>query len=376
VSAEVAVAVVLCTGAGLLVRSFVGLVNVNPGYDASGVVAFQLVWPTGHVSDPTRLYQEVLSRLHADPAIRAAAATDVLPVGGASAFHMTLGGLPVASGSEPMTMRIVTRDYFQAMGMRVIEGRTFAERSPAYPELIVNQEFVRRYFAHMDPVGHLVGDSTRYQVVGVVNDVKFGSLTASDQAEYYVDLTRFGLTEATRPYFVVRSVTSIGGLGSQVRAAVRSLDPELGVDLNQQSMAELISASVAKPKFNAFVLGAFAVIALVLAAVGIFGVLSHSVAQRTREIGIRLAIGAAPARVLTGVLRQSLILTGAGACIGLIVAAMVTTYLRSLLFGVTPLDPSTFVAVAVLFLFIALVASYLPAARASRVDPLVALRHE
>jgi putative ABC transport system permease protein len=376
VTAEVAVAAVLCVGAGLLVRSFVGLVNVNPGYDVTGVMAFQIVWPAGHVRDQTHLYEEVLSRLHRDPIVNAAAATDVLPVGGASAFHMTLGGLPVASGSEPMTMRIVTREYFQAIGMRMIEGRTFSETNPAYPELIVNQEFVRRYFPNRNPIGYVVGDATRYQVVGVVNDVKFGGLTGSDQAEYYVDLSRFGLTEATRPYFVVRSAAPLGALGSHVRAAVRSLDPQLGVDLNQQSMAELISASVARPRFNTFVLGAFAMIALALAAVGIYGVLSHSVAQRTREIGIRLAIGAAPSRVLIGVLRQSLILASAGAAIGLIIAAGVTRYLRSLLFEVTPIDPSTFAAVAVLFLLVSLLASYLPAARASHVDPQVALRHD
>jgi putative ABC transport system permease protein len=141
-------------------------------------------------------------------------------------------------------------------------------------------------------------------------------------------------------------------------------------------MTELISASVARPRFNTFVLGAFAMIALALAAVGIYGVLSHSVAQRTREIGIRLAIGAAPSRVLIGVLRQSLILASAGAAIGLIIAAGVTRYLRSLLFEVTPIDPSTFAAVAVLFLLVSLLASYLPAARASHVDPQVALRHD
>ena len=377
VVAEVALAVVLCVSAGLLVRSFVGLVNVNPGYDVKDVISFQIVWPTGHVSDPTHLYQEVLSRLDADPAIQALAATDVLPIGGASAFHMTLGGLPVAPGSEPMIMRIVSRKYFQAMGMRIIEGRTFSGVGrTAYPEVIVNQEFVRRYYPGTNPIGQLVGDATRYQVVGVVNDVRLGSLTAGVRAEYYVDLTRFGLTEATRPHFVVRSAADIGVLGPRIRSAVRSVDPQVGVDLNQQTMAELISASVAKPRFNTFVLGAFAIVALALATVGIYGVMSHAVTQRTREIGIRMAIGAAPSRVLAAVLRQSMTLTGMGAAIGLLGAAAVTKYLKSMLFELTPLDPSTFIAVAVLFLLVALLASYLPAARASRVDPLVALRHD
>jgi putative ABC transport system permease protein len=377
VAAEVALAVVLCVGAGLLVRSFVGLVNVNLGYDAKDVIAFQVVPPAGQVSDPTRLYQDILSRLDTIPSIQAAAATDVLPIAGAGAFHLTLAGLPTAPGSEPMIMRIVSRQYFRAMAMRITEGRTFSEAGPAaYPELIVNQEFVRRYLPGTNAVGQLVGDQPRYQVVGVVNDVRHGGLSGGVRAEYYVDLTRFGLTDAVRPYFVVRSAADHGVLASMIRSAVRGVDPRLGVDLNQQSMVELISASVARPRFNMVVLTAFAIVALALATVGIYGILSHAVTQRTREIGIRIAIGASPSRVLAAVLRQSLTLTGTGAAIGLLVAAAVTRYLESMLFELAPLDPPTFAGVAALFLLVALLASYLPAARASRVDPLVALRHE
>jgi predicted permease len=377
VAGEVALAVVLSVGAGLLVRSFAGLVNVDPGYNARGVMTFQIVPPAGGVSDPTRLYEEVLSRLHANPAIQAAAATDVLPIAGAGAFHLTISGLPAAAGSEPMIMRIVSRNYFQALAIRIIDGRTFSDGGPAdYPELIVNQEFVRRYFPGTNAVGQLVGDEPRYRVVGVVNDVRHGGLAAGVRAEYYVDLTRFGLTEAVRPYFVVRSAADHGSLASVVRSAVRGVDPRLGVDLSQQTMAEMISASIARPRFNTFVLTAFAIVALTLAAVGIYGVLSHAVVGRTREIGIRIAIGASPSRVLTHVVRQSLLLTGVGAAIGLLVAAAVTRYLKSMLFELAPLDPLTFAAVAVLFLVVALLASWLPAARASRVDPLVALRHD
>jgi hypothetical protein len=263
------------------------------------------------------------------------------------------------------------------MAMRVTEGRTFSEAGPAaYPELIVNQEFVRRYLPGTNAVGQLVGDQPRYQVVGVVNDVRHGGLSGGVRAEYYVDLTRFGLTDAVRPYFVVRSAADHGVLASMIRSAVRGVDPRLGVDLNQQSMVELISASVARPRFNMVVLTAFAIVALALATVGIYGILSHAVTQRTREIGIRIAIGASPSRVLAAVLRQSLTLTGTGAAIGLLVAAAVTRYLESMLFELAPLDPPTFAGVAALFLLVALLASYLPAARASRVDPLVALRHE
>jgi predicted permease len=276
-----------------------------------------------------------------------------------------------------MIMRIVSRQYFAAIGMRILQGRTFSDRdASAYPEVIVNQEFVRRYLSGTNPIGQLVGDSPRYQIVGVVNDVRTGSLTTGLRAEYYVDLVHFGLTEATRPHFVVRSAADPAVLGPQVRSAVRSVDPQLGVDLSQESMAELISASVAKPRFNTFVLGAFAIVALAMAIVGIYGLMSHAVTQRTREIGIRMAIGATPSRVLTAVLGRSMKLTGTGAAIGLLAAAAVTKYLKSMLFELSPLDPLTFVAIAVLFLLVALLACYLPAARASRVDPLVALRHE
>ena len=378
VVAEVALAVVLCVGAGLLVRSFIGLVNVNPGYDTRGVTTFQLVPPFGHSFDTTRVYQDVLSRLSADPAIQAAAATDILPVAGASAFHLNLLDLPAATGSEPMTLRLVTRQYFQAMGMRLVEGRTFADAGAApYQELILSEEFVRRYFHGKSPLGQIVtAGPARYQVVGVVNDARQSGLNAKLRAEYYVDLTRFGLTQATRPHFVVRSGADTSHLGPLIRSTVKDIDPRLGVDLNQQTMAELTSASVATPRFNTFVLTAFAAVALALAIVGIYGVLSHAVTRRTREIGIRMAVGAKPSRVLAMILRQSLIVTGAGAVIGLLMAAGTTRYLESMLFELTPLDPWTFLAVAAMALVVAVLAAYPPAARASRVDPLAALRHD
>ena len=179
---QVAMAVVLCVGAGLVVRSFITLVNVNPGYDARNVMTFQIVLPSGQATSPGRLYDEVLSRLDADPTVQAAGATDVLPIAGASAFHFALAGLPIAPGPDhQMVMRIVSRQYFQAMGMAILEGRTFSEAGRSiHPEVMVNQEFVRRYFGGMTPLGQVVGDSSsRYEVIGVVNDVKHAGLAAS-----------------------------------------------------------------------------------------------------------------------------------------------------------------------------------------------------
>jgi ABC-type antimicrobial peptide transport system permease subunit len=210
--------------------------------------------------------------------------------------------------------------------------------------------------------------------VGIVNDVRHGGLEASVQPEYYVDLSRFGLTDATRPHFVVRSKASSAALAPVIRAAIQSVVADAGVNLNQQTMAELVSTSVAKPRFNTILLGAFAVMALLLSAVGIYGVMTHVVTCRTREIGIRMALGAGRSGVIGLVLRQSMTMTLAGAAIGVIGATAVTRYLKAMLFELRPLDPLTFGLVVVLFIGVALLASLLPVARASRVDPLVALR--
>lgn len=232
----------------------------------------------------------MIAKLGADPAIEAIAATDILPVAGASAFHLNLGNLPVAAGSEPMALRIVTRQYFHAMGMRLIEGRTFEAGAVPYAEVILSEEFARRYFPNSSPLGQiLTAGQARYQVVGVVNDARQSGLNAKLRAEYYVDLTRFGLTTATRPHFVVRTAADTSHIGPLIRSTVQNIDPLLGVDLNQE-------------------------------------------------------------------------------------AAGTSRYLESMLFELTPLDPWTFLAVAAMALVLAVLAAYPPAARASRVDPVIALR--
>jgi putative ABC transport system permease protein len=377
---EIAMAMMLFIGAGLLIRSFVTLVNVNPGYDARNVLTFQVVLPPGRFADPREFYDQLIARLESVPMVQSVGATDVLPIAGSGGFHFSLGGLPTPPGpSDTMVMRVVTRNYFSAMGIRVIEGRPFSDRDGVggRRSILVNREFAQRYFGLRNPVGWIVGQAPlTYEVIGVVDDVRHAGLQAEIQPEYYVDLREFALSEATRPYFAVRTRGDTADLVPTIRSVVRQIDARAGVDLNLARMSDIVSASVTRPRFYTALLSTFAAIAVALAVIGIYGVMAHSVAQRTREIGIRVALGARRSQILALVLRQGIALTLAGICIGLAGAAAITRYLEGMLFGLTPLDPATFVAVSVMLAMIATAASYVPARRATKVDPLVALRCE
>lgn len=377
---EMAMAIVLLIGAGLLIRSFIALVTVNPGYDARNVLTFQIVPPPGHISDPRTLYNDVITRLEAMPAVQAVGSTDVLPIAGASAFHYAIGGLPIApNASDTMVMRVVSRNYFRAMGIRVLEGRPFltGDGTGQQRVMLVNREFARRYFGRANPVGRIVGQAPlRYEIVGVVDNVRHEGLTADVQPEYYVELRQFEFGAIPKPYFVVRSLVRPSDLAPTIRSVVRQIDPQAGVDLNIETMADIVSASVARPRFYALLLGTFAGVALALAAVGIYGVMAYSVAQRTREIGIRAALGARGIDVVVLFLRRSVAMTLVGIALGLVGAAAVTRSLESMLFGLTPLDRSTFALVSLLFAIVATMASYVPVRGATKVDPLVALRCE
>jgi predicted permease len=378
--AEIAIATVLLISAGLLIRSFIILVNVRPGYDARNVLTFQLALPQGRVADSQGLYENMMARIASMPAVEAVGATDVLPILGTSGFHFALEGLPVPPGpGDSMTMRVVSGDYFRAMGIRVIEGQTFAEgNSTGRPEsILVNREFVRRYFAGESPVGRIVGRSpATYAIAGVVDDIRHEGLHAEPRPEYYVDFRTFTLTPAVRPYFVVRTKGAPTDIAPTVRALARQLEPEAAVTFNLPTMAEIVSHSVVRPRFHTLLLTTFAIAAVILAAIGIYGVMTYSIAQRTREIGIRTALGARRIEVMSLVFRQTALLTAAGVGIGFAGAAAVTRYLEGMLFGLTPLDPATFATVALMLAGVSALAAYLPARRAARVDPLVALRCE
>lgn len=375
---EMAMAMVLLIGAGLLIRSFIALVTVNPGYDARNVLTFQVVLPPLRTSDPRSIYEAVMTRLEGIPAVEAVGATDVLPIAGASAFHYAISGLPIAPGTgDTMVMRVVSHNYFRAMGIRVMEGRPFLPTDgPGRRRVIlINREFARRYFGVANPIGRIVGQAPlTYEVAGVVDNVRHEGLTADVQPEYYVELRQFELGAIPKPYFVVRSLARSSDLAPMIRSIVRQIDPQTGVDLNIETMADIVSASVARPRFYAILLGAFAGVALALAAVGIYGVMAYSVAQRTREIGIRAALGARGIDVVVLFLKRSIAMTLVGITLGLVGASAVTRSLESMLFGLTALDRSTFAIVPLLFATVAMMASYIPVRRATKVDPLVALR--
>ena len=375
---EIASAVILFVAAALVIRSFITLVNVNPGYDPRQVLTFQVVMPPGRLPDPTVFYDELVARLESIPSVQAAAVTDVLPIVGSGGFHFTLGGLPHPPGpGDSMVMRVVSRHYFSAMGIRVIEGRPFSDSDGGRRVILVNREFARRYFGAGSPVGRTAGEAPHtYEVIGVVDDVRHAGLQADVQPEYYVDLREFALGSAVRPYFVVRARGETGELLPTIRSIVRQVDPQAGIDANAAAMSDIVSASITRPRFYSVVFGAFAAIAIALAAIGIYGVMAHAVAQRTREIGIRIALGARRREVLALVLKQALLVTAAGILLGVAGAAAITRYLEGMLFGLTPMDPATFALVPLILAVVATLASAVPARRATKVDPVVALRSE
>ena len=380
VAGQIALTVVLLIGAGLLVRSFVSLVSMTPGFDARGVLTFQIVTPTDYGADQQRLFRDLLDRLETITGVDAAGATDVLPIAGRSAFRLSLPGLPIPpSPTDTMVMRVVSAGYFGAMAIPLLEGRVLSDDDVGRrPEpIVVNREFVRRYFGQAPAVGRVVGrHPVFYEVVGIVENMRHAGLHAEAEPEYYVDLRDTALPAAVRPYFVVRTRADPAGLAPAIRAIVRQLDPRLGVDLNLKPMADIVSESVARPRFQMALLSAFATIALILAGIGVYGVMAYSVEQRTHEIGLRVALGAAGGDVVRLVLSQGIAITGAGIALGLAGAAAVTRLLDAMLFGLTPTDPITFAVAPLTLGVVASIAAYLPARRAAKVDPIVALRSD
>ena len=388
VVSQVALSLLLLACAGLLFRSFLNLRSTDPGFDSARAVKTSIPLPRARypeVEQQIRTYDQILQKITAIPGVESVGGVNPLPLtdhASASSF-IASGMIEGGPGSHPNAGHlIVTGDYFQALQITVLRGRAFAatDRSDSPPVVVINEAFAQKFFAGRDPLSQQIridgGNPPRpRQVVGVVTDTRHASLAAEPEPQFYVPLAQ-ELVRTDQLSVVLRVTASeLTGLHEAVKRAVREVDGGLFV-AELVPMKDLISAQLAQPRFNLLLLGVFAGVALILAVIGIYGVIAYSVSQRTREIGIRMALGAQRNQMLVMVLRQSLMLVFIGIATGVIVSLGATRVLASLLFGVGVNDMSTYVAVVTLLGAAAFLASYIPARRAMRVDPVVALRYE
>ena len=388
VISEVALSLVLLVGAGLLIKSFMRLREVDPGFDAKNLLTTSLSPSRAkytNAEQQTNFYREVLGRIHALPGVEAAGFVDPLPLSGnSSSVTFTIEGREVAPGKLFISnRRMISPDYFRAMHIPLLRGRAFDERDTKQRPLvlIVNETFARRYFPGEDPIGKrvLIGAAPEnpnpppHEIVGVVGDVRHEGLDTEAGPEYYVSYQQ---TPFRHSSLVVRTTGSdASSVTASLRSAIKQVDQEQYIP-RIEPMEQLLAESFARRRFNMMLLAVFASVALVLAAVGIYGVMSYSVTQRTQEIGIRIALGAQAGDVVRMIVRQGMTLVLAGLVLGLAGAFAVTRIMASLLFGVSPRDALTFIAVSVLLAGIALLACLIPARRATRIDPVVALKEQ
>ncbi|HEV2915198.1 MAG TPA: ABC transporter permease [Pyrinomonadaceae bacterium] len=382
---EVALSMVLLVGAGLLARSFLRLQGVDPGFQADRAVSMRVTLPRVKYSERVQraaAFAEMEKRLGTTPGIEAAGFALEAPLAGDQQGTELLieGQTPPPPGQEQHTsFTFVTPGYFRAMGIPLLGGRAFSERDT--PEstqvVIINEALARRYFPTEDPIGKRVfvgfNEEEARQIVGVVGAVRYNALSEEANPGVYTPYSQVPWSRTMT--LMVRSAAAPSAVLATVREQLRAVERDAPI-YDVKTMNEIVGESIARPRFSALVLGIFAGAALVLAAVGLYGVMAYSVTQRTREIGIRMALGAQARDVLRMVVGQGLKLIVTGLLIGVIGALLLTRLMKSLLFGVSAVDPVTFCAVSVLLTVVALLACYIPARRATRVDPMEALRYE
>jgi putative ABC transport system permease protein len=379
--AEIALSFVLLVSSGLLVQSFLRLQQVNPGFDPHNVLSLRIDLPGAKYPNRPQVaqfYEQLLERTRQLPGVRSAAAIQVLPLSGDnSGTSLEIEGQPVPKQQQRNTQfREISLEYFKTMRINLQKGRDFNNRdtvqSPAV--VIVNTAFVRKFFPNTDPLGKRIslgyGGQGPKQIVGVVNAITHTTLSETPEPEVYVPQAQFSNQSMV---LILRTELEPLALLGAVQRQVHSLDSELPI-YEVKTLDQTLAASLNQPKFNTLLLTVFAGIALILTATGLYGVIAYSVTQRTQELGIRLALGAQPSDILKLVVGQGLLLATAGILLGLGLAFAFTQVLANLLFGISTTDPLTFTLVGALLLIVALLASYLPARRAIRVDPIVALR--
>ena len=387
VVAEVALALMLLVGAGLLVRSFVTLATGDPGFDPTNVLTVELNLPRPQYSDLTAanaLFDQVLERTAGRPGVEAVGLVSSLPLTpGESLIAFRIQGQAAPTSREEMTAarpQLVSPGYLDAMGLRLVAGRFVTDQdTDSSPRVfVVNEAFASAYFPGEEVVGQRLnlGRGEPTEIVGVVGDVHHRGLDSRPQPELYFSYRQsLSGQGAPRASIVARTTGDPLALVPFLRQDILDLNPSLPID-NVMTMEARLSSSVAQPRFYALVLGVFAAGALALAMVGIYGVLAYTVSRRSREIGLRMALGADGGRIRNLVVRQGALLVGVGVAFGLAGALVTTRALESLLFGVTTLDLPTLIAVPVVLVTVAIVACYLPVRRATRVNPMDALRYE
>jgi putative ABC transport system permease protein len=383
---ELALAVVLLLGAGLLVRSFNNLLAIDLGFDRHNVLTARISLPRSIYKEPTQtqaFYEDLLQRLQSLPGVESAGMINHTPLSGFGiiAFTGIEGQPPVDQKKDlPIGIGSVSPEYFRTMKIPLLSGRTYdaRDRTDGPKVAIVNQAFAKRYFANGDPLGKRVGFGCEEKeglcraIVGVVGNIRQESITDEVVPEMYLPSTQMRMNGVT---LLIRTTSDPRDLSRSVRNAV------LAIDKNQplyevKTLAQRVDEGVAASRSLTLLFTAFALLGLILGAVGIYGIVSYSVTQRTHEIGIRMALGATARNVLSLIVKNGLVLVLTGIVIGVGSAFMLTRFLATLLFGVQPTDSVTFVIVSAVFFVIAMIAALIPALRATRVDPLIALRYE
>jgi putative ABC transport system permease protein len=386
VIAEVALALVLLVNAGLLVKSFVRLQKIDTGFDTENVLTMVERLPASKYKEDSQkvaYFRQAIERIRSLPGIRSVGIVSYLPLygGPGAATSVSIEGRPAPPPDQHLTtdVRAADRGYFDTMGIPILRGRNFTdiEDSEARHIALISESFARQHFPGEDPIGkriavNMFDKPNPTEIVGVVGDVRYGSVTDEAKPTVY-----FPHSELTHSFMtlVIRTQDDPAAMAPAVVRELRMIDPDQPVS-DVRTMNQVMADTLARARFNTLLLGLFAGLATLLAAVGIFGVMNYSVALRTREIGIRMALGAQPARVLMLILKQGLLLTLIGIGIGLAGSLALTRVVSSLLFGVEATDPVTLAAIALLLMVVSLVACYIPARRATRIDPMLALRYE
>ena len=387
VVAEIALALALLLGAGLMMNSFVRLQRVNPGFDPESLLTARVSLPQsryGQAPQQTAFYQQVIERFEALPGARSVSAINNLPFQNENNGGLRIEGYaPSSSYDRPQAnYRAIGPSYFRVMGIPLRRGREFRPDDVAgQPGVaIINEDAARRFWPNQDPIGKRISPDGApgfppgvwLSIVGIVGDVRHSTLDAAPKPEVYWAYPQYPVRSLT---FVLRAAIEPMSLAAAARKEIWAVDKDLPIS-SLQTMEGLISASIAQQRLYLWLMSAFAAVALLLAAVGIYGVMSYAVAQRSHEIGIRMALGAQASDVLKLVIGQGAKPALIGLALGLVVGAALTRLMKNLLFGVSATDPLTFAVIATLLTFVALLACWIPARRATKVDPMIALRYE